>query len=226
VETGEAHVVVWTICSDVLVLVLFELVHDLKEVVFTACITHVISGEVTVHTGAVPVALVRLAVVFNIDAILFAEALEDVASYPNLVACSVCTLAEYLEFPLTLSHFSIDAFVVDACVKADVEVLFNDRTCDVANRRVSCTAVVITLWCWVAFLRPAECTAVLEEEVFLLEADPETWIISDGRTRIGWVWCAIWIHYFAHDEEAVLTSAVWVACNRLKDAVRAAAFSL
>ena len=64
--------------------------------------------------------------VFYIDAILFAEALEDVASDPDLVAGFVCTLAEHLEFPLALCHFGIDAFVVDACVEADVEVLFND----------------------------------------------------------------------------------------------------
>ena len=134
VEASEAEVVVWTVSSDVLVLVFFELVHELEEVFLTACVAHVVCGEVTVHTGAVPVAENWLTVPLNVDAILFAKAKKDVTSYPNLVACLVSTLTEDLEFPLPLCHFSIDAFVVDACVEADVEVLFYDLACDVANR--------------------------------------------------------------------------------------------
>ena len=153
--------------------------------------------------------------VFYIDAILFAEALEDVASDPDLVAGFVCTFAEHLEFPLALCHFGIDTFVVDTCVEADVEVLFNDCTSDLADRRVACATVVITLWCWEAFLRPAECAAVLEEEVLLLKTDPEAFVFGDGRTRIGWVWSAIWVHDFTHYEKCVLTSAVRVACDWL-----------
>ena len=36
-----------------------------------------------------------------------------------------------------LGHFSIDAFVVDACVEAKVEVLFYDCASDVTNRCIA-----------------------------------------------------------------------------------------
>ena len=150
-RTCKAHVVVWTVSSNVLVLVFFELVNELEEVFLTACVAYVVSGEVTVHTGTVPVALEWFAVVFNINAILFAKALKDVACDPNLVTCFACTLAEYLVFPLSLSHFSIDAFVVDACVEAKVEVLFYDCASDVTNRCIASAAVVRALWAWVTF---------------------------------------------------------------------------
>ena len=55
VETCEAHVIVRAVSSDVLVLVFFELVHELEEVILAACVAHVVCGEVAVHTGTVPV---------------------------------------------------------------------------------------------------------------------------------------------------------------------------
>ena len=54
-----------------LVLVLFKTFHQLQEVVFTADCTHVLRREVAVHTGTVPVALVRLAVVVDIHTVFF-----------------------------------------------------------------------------------------------------------------------------------------------------------
>ena len=56
VETCETHVIVRAVRSDVLVLVFFELVHELEEVVLTTGVAHVVCGEVAVHAGTVPVA--------------------------------------------------------------------------------------------------------------------------------------------------------------------------
>ena len=66
----------------------------------------------------------------------------------------------------------------------------------------------------------------MHEEILLLEADPEVFCIEDCRTRIGWVWRAVWHHDFGHNDESVLTRTVWENCNWLQHAVRAAAISL
>ncbi len=49
--------------------------------------------------------------------------IEEVAGHPHLVGGALGAFAEDLEFPLALRHFGVDAFVVDAGVEAEVEVL-------------------------------------------------------------------------------------------------------
>jgi hypothetical protein len=55
--------------------VLLERFHERLEVLLAADFAHVLGREVGVHAGAVPVALDRLAVVLDVDAVLLAEAL-------------------------------------------------------------------------------------------------------------------------------------------------------
>ena len=63
--------------------------------------------------------------------------------------------AEDLEFPLTLGHLGIDAFVVDAGVEAEIKVLLDDFASDVANSAEADTSVVRALWSWEAIFREA-----------------------------------------------------------------------
>jgi hypothetical protein len=166
-----------------------------------------------VHAGAVPVAADRLAVVFHVDAVFFAEAVEDVAGHPDLVGGLLGALAEDLEFPLALGHLGVDAFVVDAGVEAEVEVFLDDLAGDVAD--VPCSRRRSSI-------RPAgpgkpslgetERAAVLGEEIFLLEAEPGARIVEDGGAGVGRVrGDAVGHHDLAHHQHAVDAGAVRVA---------------
>ena len=135
-------------------------------------------------------------------------------------------LAEDLEFPLALGHFGVDAFVVDAGVEAEVEVLFDDGAGDAAHVLVADAAVVGALRAGVAVLREAERTAVLVEEVLLLEAEPDIRIVRSGGAHVGGVRRAIGVHDFAQHDVGVLAGRVGIESHRLQNAVGAFAFGL
>jgi hypothetical protein len=226
VETCETLVVVWTVNSDVLFTVFFECVHELEEVVLTTSFTHECSGEVTVHTGTVPVTFDWLTVVLHVYFVLFTETLEKEACHPDLVSSCLGALAEYLEFPLTGSNFCVDTFVVDTCFETEVEVSVSDFTADRTNVLEANTAVVTTLWFWVTANWETEWATVLHEEVLLLETEPCTFVISDSSTGVGWVCSAVWKHNFTHYENTVYASWIWIESNWLKDTIGVATFSL
>ena len=113
-------VVIWAVNSDVLFTVCFERIHELEEVFLTASVAHVSCGEVSVHAGAIPVTFERLTVPFDVNFVFLSEAKKEEASHPDFISCSLGAFAEYLEFPLTFSHLSIDAFVVDTSVETEL----------------------------------------------------------------------------------------------------------
>ncbi len=110
--------------------------------------------------------------ILDIDAVLFGQPQQQVAGHPHLVGGLLGALAEDLEFPLAFGDFRVDAFVVDAGREAKVEVLFHDLAGNIADIRVADAGVVRPLRRRIAARREAERTAVLVEEIFLLEAEP------------------------------------------------------
>ena len=225
-KAGEALVVVRSVNGDVLHAVLVELSHELVEVFLTAFFTKFFSREVGMHAGTVPVAFEWLAVVIHVDSILFAETFKKEAGNPNLVGGALGSFSENLKFPLAHSHFSVDAFVVDAGVEAEVEVLVDDGTTDVAHVLVANSAVVSTLRLGISAFRESEDVAVFFEEVFLLKSEPCVFIVEDARASVGGMRIAVGKHNFTHDEDTVLTGSVRIKRDWLEDAVGVASVSL
>ena len=180
------------------------------------------------HARAVPVGVAeRLAVILDVDAVFLGQPLHQVAGHPHLVGGPLRALAEDLELPLALRHFGVDAFVVDAGGEADVEMLLDDLARDVADLAVADAGVIRALRRRIAGLGEAERTAVLVEEILLLEAEPGALVVEDGRALVRRMRRhAVRHHDLAQHEHAVLALAVGKDADRLQHAVRAAAFGL
>ena len=86
------------------------------------------------HSRTVPITSVWFTVILYIYSVFLAQALQYIASNPDLVTSIVGSFSKDLEFPLALGDFAVDAFVVDACIKTKVEVFFNYGASDVTDR--------------------------------------------------------------------------------------------
>jgi hypothetical protein len=166
---------------------------------------------------AVPVEILaeRFAMEVHIHAILLAKAHEDVAGHPDFISGTFRAFAEDLEFPLALGDLGIDAFVIDAGVEADVEMLLDDLAGDVSHRAVAHAGVIKPLRSRKTLGWKTERTAVLVKEILLLEAEPSLGIVQDGGAGVGDVGSAVRHHDFAHDEDAVLASGIREGLRRV-----------
>ena len=162
----------------------------------------------------------------HVDFVLFTEASHQIARGPQVVGGLVRALAEDLVFPLALGHFGVDALVVDAGVEAKVEMLLDDLTGDRAHVLVADAAVVGALRSGIAVLREAERTAILIEEVLLLEAEPKIRIVRGRGAHIGRVRRAVGEHDFAEHDESVLAGGIGIQRHGLENAIGLVARSL
>ena len=129
VTTSEAHVVVLSIDSNVLVVFLSEFFDSSLDVLHTTLDTHGKGTEVCVASSTVPVAGQRLGVEGDLDTPLLGETNEEVAGHPKVVA-HLNTLARAdLELPLGRHHLRIDTADLDTSVQADTVVSFDQVTC-------------------------------------------------------------------------------------------------
>jgi len=81
-----------------------------------------------VHARSIPVTLDGFAVQLNIHLVLLTETHHQIAGGPGVIGGFGRAFGEDLEFPLTFSDFSVDAFVIDASGKTEVPVFFDDLT--------------------------------------------------------------------------------------------------
>ena len=162
----------------------------------------------------------------HVDSIFFTQTKEEEASDPDLVGSLARSFSEDLELPLALRDLGIDALVVDASVKAEVEVFVNDRTGNITNVFITDTTIVFALGSRVTAFGETKDFTILFEEILLLETEPCVLIIKDAGAGVRWVGSSVGKHDFAHDENAVFTGAVRVEGDWLEDAVGASSGSL
>ena len=135
--------------------------------------------------------------------------MHQVAGHPHLVGGLLGALAEDLEFPLALGHFGVDAFVVDAGVEAEVEMLLDDLAGDVADVLVADAGVVRALRRGIAARRGSRAGGRPGRRS--IPARSRT--MRRGR-REWWRACwwvrglAVGHHDFAHHQHAVVAGAV------------------
>ena len=228
VLAGQTHVVVRPVDRDVIGAIGLEGFHQLLEIFLATDFAHIGGREVGVHAGAVPVGIAeRLAMEFDIDAVLLGQAQHQIAGHPHFICGLFGALAENLEFPLALGDLGVDAFVVDAGGEAEVEMLFHHLAGDVADVLVADAGVIRSLRRGITARREAERTAVLVEEIFLLVAEPGALVVENGGALVGGMrGLAIRHHHFAHHQHAVGAPAVRINRDRLQHAVGAVALGL
>ena len=180
------------------------------------------------HPGAVPVRVAeRLAVILDVDAVFFAKTLKNVAGCPHFVGGLFRALAENLELPLALGHLGVDAFMIDAGVETQIEMLLDDLARDVADILIADARVIGPLRRGKTMFGEAERTSVLKKEILLLEAEPGAGIVENGGARVGRMrGDAIRHHHFAQNEGAVLARGIGIDGDRLQHAIRAAPLGL
>src|SRR4029079_5744568 len=162
----------------------------------------------------------------DIHAVPLAEAEHQVTRDPELVSGALGAHAEDLEFPLTLCDFGVDALDCDAGRDAEVDVLVDDLTRDLADVLVADTRVVLALRPGKAVLRKSERRPVLVEEVLLLEAEPGVGVVCDRRAAVRRVWGSVREKHLTHDEAGVVARRIGKEPDRLEEAVRARAVRL
>jgi hypothetical protein len=157
---------------------------------------------------------------------LLSEAKQEETCHPDFVCSALGTFSKYLEFPLAFCHFSIDAFVIDSGVEAEIQVDVCNLASNSSDVFVSDTAVVFTLWVGVAAFGETERHAVFHHEILLFKTEPSAWVVSNAGTGVGGVWGSVGKHDFTHDEHTILTSAVRVASNWFEHTIGVAAVCL
>src|ERR1700722_12742971 len=228
VLAGQPQMIIRAIDRDVIGPCRLERGHQLFEILLAADFPHVGGGEVGMHAGAIPIGVAeRLAVIFDVDAVRLGQALHQIAGHPHFVSGLLGSLAEDLEFPLALRHFGVDAFVVDAGGEAQIEMLLDDLARNCADIGVADAGVIRALRRRIAGGGKAERTAVLEEEIFLLKAEPGAGIVEDGGALVGGMrGLAVGHHHFAHYQNAVGARAIRKHSDRFENAIRAFPFGL
>ena len=125
VTTGETHVIVLSVDSDVLVVLLSKFFDSSLDVLHTTLDTHGKGTEVGVASSTVPVAGQRLGVEGDLDTPLLGETNEEVAGHPEVVTHLNTLTGANLELPLGRHHLRIDTADLDTSVQTDTVVSFD-----------------------------------------------------------------------------------------------------
>ena len=138
-------------------------------------------------------------------------------------------LGEDLELPLALRHLGVDALQVDAGIMADVDVLIDDLTGQVADVLVAHAGVVRTLRTGIASLPGTPADVPSWYRKYSCSKPIQSPASSSARWRgnsRGAVRAIRRQVHFAHHEEPIAARAIRVQSHRLEEAVRIVPFGL
>src|SRR6266849_1770541 len=165
--------VIRAIHCDVLGHVAGERRHEGFKIFHATYLADVFGREVAVHARSIPVTLDGFAMQYNIHFVFLTQTHHQIASSPGVIGGLGGAFGEDLEFPLTFSDFSVDAFVIDTSGETEIPVLIDDSAGQAAHIFVANTAVVWALGSSrVAVFGETERTPILIKEVFLLKTNP------------------------------------------------------
>src|SRR6266508_2085498 len=189
---------------------------------------HLVRREVRMRSRAVPVAADRLRIERGADAERLADAVQEPAREPQLVADLGRAQRPDLEFPLPGHDLGVDARYLEPGLEARVEMRFDDLTAEHLVRADA--AVIPALWRGEPTVREAERPRATEERVLLLDPEPRV----EGRETLGHLGIrsphvrgmrlATDEHDLAQDEQIVAPAdGIRTGEDGLEDAVRAVA---
>mmetsp|Transcript_227 Transcript_227/g.1781 ORF Transcript_227/g.1781 Transcript_227/m.1781 type:complete len:387 (-) Transcript_227:27-1187(-) len=191
-KTSETALVSFSICEDMLHMLLPELLTVLLDNIPTSSLAGSCSAEVGVATSAVPITWDGLRIERSDNIVELCDAKHEISAHPQMVTHFDAQAWSNLVFPLSRHNFCIDAANFHASIEASLVVGLDD----VAPNRNACSsaAVIRSLRTREPVFGPAQwplCLAV-KECVFLLNSKPDDLILvlfhgqSTGMPGIGW----------------------------------------
>lgn len=126
--TGETQLIVLSVDSNVLVVLLGELLNGSINGLHASRLTHRLGGVVGVASSTVPVSLKRLGVERDLDSPLFCNANKQITGHPQVISHGDTLTWTNLELPLCRHDFSVDTADVHTRVEASAVVGFDKVT--------------------------------------------------------------------------------------------------
>ena len=160
------------------------------------------------------------------DLVLLAQALQEVTGDPHFIGGLLGALAEDLEFPLALGDFGVDAFVIDAGIDTEIEMLIDNFTGDVADVFVANAGVIRALGGGIAFSRGSRGDVHPCRGSIPARNRTRSRVIQDGRAGIGGMRRAIGMDDFAKNDHAIALGGIEIMRNRLEHAIRVVSLGL
>ena len=197
-------------------------------------LAHGLGGHVGVHARTVPVTLHGLGGQADLDLVILAGAVQQVASQPDLIADGECVDGADLELPLPRHDLGVGARDVQARLDAPGGVLLDDVAAVDAQR--AHTAVIRTLGAGEPVGREARgpLRDRVEHGVLLLETEPEVLIavLVEDRPQLGPHIGGVRLHRLgqerlAHHHDVVAApQRIRAGVDRLQHDIGVAAFGL
>jgi hypothetical protein len=128
VTTGQSHVVVVSVNSDMFIVFLGQLLDRSLDVLHTSRFAHPFGAVVGMASSAVPFSLQNFGVERHLDTPLLSDANQKISCHPEVIAHRDSFARTNLELPLRRHHLGVDTTDVDAGIQAGAVMSFDEVT--------------------------------------------------------------------------------------------------